>query len=114
MLLPINIKKLIKGQVVETGRIEYKSSWNPESVVHTMCAFANDINNLGGGYIVVGVEEKDGIPQLPPTGLKKNELDYIQKKLVELSNLIQSAYFCDFGYYPNPEKICVRASLSGR
>jgi len=79
MLLPINIKKLIKGQVVETGRIEYKSSWNPESVVHTMFAFANDINNSGGGYIVVGVGEKDGIPQLPPTGLKKNELDDIQK-----------------------------------
>ena len=79
MALHVNIEKLIKGQVVETGRIEYESSWNPELVVHSMCAFANDINNLGGGYIVVGVEEKDGIPQLPPTGLKKNELDDIQK-----------------------------------
>jgi len=79
MAVHVNIEKLIKGQVVETGRIEYKSSWNRESVAHTMCAFANDIHNLGGGYIVVGVEEKEGIPQLPPTGLKKNELDDIQK-----------------------------------
>jgi len=93
MTLPINIEKLIKGQVVETERIEYKSGWNPEKVIHTMCAFANDINNLGGGYIVVGVEENNGIPQLPPKGLKKNELDAIQKKLVELSNTIQPAYF---------------------
>ncbi|MEX2411504.1 MAG: ATP-binding protein, partial [Candidatus Paceibacterota bacterium] len=93
MTLPINIEKLIKGKVVETGRIEYKAGWNPEDVIHTMCAFANDINNLGGGYIVIGVEEKEGVPQLPPVGLQKNQLDAIQKKLVELSNLIQPAYF---------------------
>ncbi len=93
MTLPINIEKLIKGEVVETGRIEYKAGWNPEDVIHSMCAFANDINNLGGGYIVIGVEEKDGIPQLPPVGLQKNQLDAIQKKLLELSNLIQPAYF---------------------
>lgn len=93
MPLPLNIDKLIKGQVVETERIEYKSGWNPERVVRSMCAFANDINNLGGGYIVVGIEEKNGIPQLPPKGLKNYELDIIQKKLVELSNIIQPAYF---------------------
>ena len=61
MNLPINIEKLIKGEVVETERIKYKSGWNPEDVIHSMCAFANDINNLGG-YIVIGVEEKDGVP----------------------------------------------------
>jgi len=62
MALHVNIEKLIKGEVVETGRIEYKAGWNPESVIHSMCAFANDINNLGGGYIIIGIEEKDGIP----------------------------------------------------
>jgi len=66
MTLPINIEKLIKGEVVETERIEHKSGWNPKDVIHSTCAFANDINNLGGGYIVIGVEEKDGVLQLPP------------------------------------------------
>jgi ATP-dependent DNA helicase RecG len=61
MNLPINIEKLIKGEVVETERIKYKSGWNPKDVIHSMCTFANDINNLGG-YIVIGVEEKDGVP----------------------------------------------------
>ena len=93
MALAVNIDKLIKGQVVETDRIEYKSGWNPEDVIHTMCAFANDINNLGGGYMVLGVEEKDGVPQLPPKGLERNQIDSIQKKLLELSNTIQPAYF---------------------
>lgn len=93
MALPINIEKLIKGTVVETERIEFKTGWNPESVLHTMCAFANDMHNLGGGYIVIGVEEKGGNPVLPPSGLQKNQLDAIQRKLVELSNRIQPAYF---------------------
>ncbi|MCW9708835.1 RNA-binding domain-containing protein [Fodinibius salsisoli] len=93
MALPVNIEKLIKGTVVETERIEFKKGWNPEAVIHTMCAFANDINNLGGGYIVIGVDEEDGSPILPPAGLQKNQLDAIQKKLVELSNKIQPTYF---------------------
>src|SRR5699024_2332280 len=36
---------------------------------------------------------KDGTPILPPAGLRKNQLDAIQKKLVELSNRIQPTYF---------------------
>lgn len=93
MALPVNIEKLIQGSVVETERIEFKKGWNPEDVIHTMCAFANDINNLGGGYIIIGIEEEDGGPVLPPNGLKQNQLDAIQKKLVELSNRIQPTYF---------------------
>jgi predicted HTH transcriptional regulator len=79
MALHVNIENLIKGEVVETGRIEYKSGWNPERVIHSMCAFVNDINNLGGGYIVIGVEEKDGILQLTTVGLQKNQLDAMKR-----------------------------------
>ena len=66
MALPVNINQLISGKTVEWDRIEFKRGWNPEEIVHTLCAFANDINNWGGGYIVIGIEEKDGIPVLPP------------------------------------------------
>lgn len=58
MALPININKLLSGRVVETERLEFKEGWNPEAVLHTMCAFANDVNNWGGGYIVIGFGEK--------------------------------------------------------
>lgn len=54
MALPINIEQLLGGHSVERERIEFKKGWNPEDIVHTICAFANDINNWGGGYIVVG------------------------------------------------------------
>ncbi len=47
MHLPINIDNILHGQTVEWQRLEFKKSWNPEGVLHTMCAFANDITNLG-------------------------------------------------------------------
>ena len=55
MSLPINIKELVHGKVVEWERLEFKAGWNPEEILHSICAFANDINNWGGGYIIVGV-----------------------------------------------------------
>jgi ATP-dependent DNA helicase RecG len=48
-------------------------------VLHTMCAFANDINNWGGGYIIVGIEEKNGMPVLPPKGLDAAQIGKFKK-----------------------------------
>ena len=66
MALPINIEELLSGRVVETERLEFKEGWNPQAVLHTMCAFANDVNNWGGGYIVIGVEENNIGPAFFP------------------------------------------------
>ena len=49
MALPVNIDDLINHRKVEWARIEYKEGWNPEKVLHTLCAFANDIDNWVGG-----------------------------------------------------------------
>ena len=62
MALPVNIDDLINHRKVECARIEYKEGWNPEKVLHTLCAFANDLDNWGGGYVILGVEEKNGKP----------------------------------------------------
>lgn len=51
MSLPLNIDDLIHQRKVESARIEYKNDWNPEKVLHSVCAFANNIDNWGGGYI---------------------------------------------------------------
>src|SRR3989337_679041 len=93
MALPININDLITCRTVESERIEFKEGWNPEEVNHTLCAFANDINNWGGGYIVIGVQEKDGMPVLPPVGLKAPAIDKIQKDLLNLCNRLKPNYF---------------------
>ena len=57
MAMPINIKNLKNFRVMESNRVEFISGWNPTPIIHSICAFANDIENVGGGYNVVGVDE---------------------------------------------------------
>lgn len=59
MALPININDLLNKNKVEGNRIEFKTGWNPTKIYQSICAFANDFDNLGGGYILVGVEEEE-------------------------------------------------------
>ena len=83
MALAINIEDLLNKQKIESNRIEFKKGWNPEDVVHSICAFANDMHNWGGGYIVIGVEEDNGTPMLPPIGID------IQKEVLNLMHKIE-------------------------
>ena len=92
MHLPINIEDVLHGQTVEWERLEFKQGWNPEAVLHTMCAFANDFHNLGGGYILIGVAENQGQPVLPPAGLLTSKLDAIQKEILEIGHRMQPHY----------------------
>ncbi len=92
-MLPININDLLKGKPVEWERLEFKEGWNPLDVLHTICAFANDFHNLGGGYIIIGIREQDGRPMLPPVGLDPGQIDAIQKEILNLGfNAIQPYY----------------------
>ena len=84
--LPINIDHLLRHRAIEGERIEYKAGWNPQSVLHTICAFANDFHNLGGGYLVLGVEEHNGRPVLPPRGIDLDAINSIQKELLNLGH----------------------------
>lgn len=93
MALPVNIDALVHGNTVEWERLEFKQGWNPEDVVHSMCAFANDLHNWGGGYIIVGVAENQGQPVLPPAGLQQNQLDKIQGEIIQLAHQISPNYF---------------------
>lgn len=99
MALPINIDELLHGNAVEWDRIELKKGWNPEDIIHTLCAYANDINNWDGGYIIIGVEEENEKAKLPPIGLNVQELDAIQKKLIELSHKLSPVYIPVFQPY---------------
>lgn len=93
MAIPININDLIDCRVVESNRVEFKSDWNPTPIIHSICAFANDIDNVGGGYIVVGVEEKDGTPVLPVKGIPQERVDGILKELIGLCHMIEPLYY---------------------
>jgi len=92
--IPIALDDLLQGHSIEWERLEFKAGWNPLEVLHTICAFANDFNNLGGGYLILGIEQdKDGRPKLPPSGIPIEKVDGIQKGLLELGfSAIQPAY----------------------
>lgn len=92
MTIPANIDDLLNRRVVESTRIEFKAGFNPNAVIHTICAFANDVDNIGGGYIVIGVEEQDGSPLHPVKGVPQAEVDGILKQLVGLCHKIEPLY----------------------
>ncbi|MCK4394660.1 putative DNA binding domain-containing protein, partial [Candidatus Bipolaricaulota bacterium] len=92
--LPINLDDLLRRRKVERERIEYKAGWNPDPILRTVCAFANDFANLGGGYIVIGQDcDEDGVPIFSPVGLRANQLDPIQQELLRYCHLMQPNYF---------------------
>lgn len=94
MALPINIEDLLNKKRLESNRIEFKASWNPDKIYHTICAFATDLENTGGGYILVGIEEENGIAKRPVKGINELEIDKIMKEMVAYDAKISPSYLC--------------------
>jgi len=85
--LPVNLRNLSYRRTIEDNRVEFKGTWDDKvkgSVLRTISVFANDLYNLNGGYIILGIDESDGQLILPPRGLKDNRIDTIQKEIVGL------------------------------
>ncbi|MDE6238959.1 MAG: hypothetical protein K2M54_03115 [Muribaculaceae bacterium] len=47
MALPINMEDLLRQRKVKSNRIEFKKGWNPDRRYCSICAFANDFDNIG-------------------------------------------------------------------
>ena len=94
MALAINIEDLLNKQRIESNRIEFKKGWNPASIYHSVCAFANDFDDLGGGYIVVGVDtdEATGVAIRPVNGIPTEMIDGILQDMVGYNNKISPYY----------------------
>lgn len=92
MALPTSINTLLSGGVVEWARIEFKETWDPQASLKTICAFANDIDNWGGGYLVIGVSQgKDGRPG-ELKGVPEERVDTYLKDMLNKCKLIQPDY----------------------
>lgn len=92
MPVPTNIKTLLSGNVVEWARIEFKTSWDPQASLKTICAFANDIDNWGGGYIVIGVAQDDDGRPAKLVGVPPSKVDSYLKDILNKCKLIQPDY----------------------
>jgi len=74
----------------ESESVEWKENGDDKnieiSITKTICAFANDISNLGGGYFVCGAKEiKDeyGFQKVKYTGLSADKLKKIEGKVLQ-------------------------------
>ena len=75
---PIEVDSLLNGSV-ESKCLEFKACWDqyttgPE-VLRKIYEFANDYDNLNGGYVVIGVEQRCGQAVRPPSGLSAEEVE---------------------------------------
>lgn len=94
--VPFDLDDLVHARAVESNRRELKATWSApakEQVVRTICAFANDLLNMNGGYVVIGLEQdENGRPVLPPRGLGDHNLDKMQSELYGLCRQITPEY----------------------
>ena len=91
--LPINLADLLRQRTVEGDRIEYKAGWNPDAIVRTLCAFANDFENLGGGYIVIGQDcDANGQPVFPTDWFGHQSVGQDSARTAGHCNLIQPPF----------------------
>ncbi len=82
----INLNELSKR---ESESVEWKRNGDDpaiaKSIVKTITAFANDLANSGGGYVVCGAEEtqdENGFPTVVFQGLTSNRLAEIEGKVM--------------------------------
>ena len=73
----------------------------------TICAFANDIENQDGGYILIGVEEKNGRPVLPVSSIDPEEIDKIEKDLLNKCHFIEPFFLPRIEKYQIDDKYIV-------
>lgn len=92
MSIPITIEKLLNENIVESARIEFKENFNLGETLKTISAFANDTDNWGGVYIVIGFKENQGQIDLLNSGLNINEIDNIQKDILRYCNFLKPKY----------------------
>lgn len=91
MSIPTNLQTLLAGNKVEWERVEFKESWNPSASLKTICAFANDLNNWGGGYVVIGVRDEADKPR-ELVGVTSEKADAWLKDILNKCRLIQPSY----------------------
>ena len=91
MAIPISIESLLTGAVIENARIELKETWDAAASLKTICAFANDIDNWGGGYLIIGVRENsDGSREV--IGVNPAAVDRTLKDMLNACKRISPDY----------------------
>jgi predicted HTH transcriptional regulator len=95
----------------ESEKVEWKENGDDKdvvkSIVKTISAFANDIANVGGGYVVCGAKEtKDefGFPKVIYSGLSSSKMKEIEGKVLQhCRDYVSPSIAVQFSEIDNPE-----------
>ena len=70
----------------ESEQVEWKENVaDIDHVIEALCAFANDLANLGGGYVVCGAREvadEHGFPRMVRSGLTSSRLREVENRVL--------------------------------
>ena len=72
----------------ESNRVDWKRGGDPENIVETLAAFANDYEQVGGGSALCGIEEvtdSQGVVTSRITGVSSVEALRLKNRIFELS-----------------------------
>ncbi len=84
---PVHMTALELDQLLssENNKVDWKSSGDPEKIVKTLTAYANDFEEAGYGMVICGVEEsKDNLPHPLVTGLPQGVLKTLRDRVFNL------------------------------
>jgi predicted HTH transcriptional regulator len=86
------VADLITRRHPEDLRTEYKATLaeDEERFLPTVSAFANDLANLNGGVVIIGIAEEEGMPVL--RGVPAIDVDRTRRRVVELTHRIKPEY----------------------
>jgi hypothetical protein len=76
---------LLEEARVESFQLELKAGWDEHTkpaILRTICAFANDLLDHDGGYVILGVEDAGGSATLPPKGLPPESIEQVSKEIL--------------------------------
>lgn len=88
-----SIENILNRSYSDKKHIVLLEEYNPDSFLKTISAFANDIDNSGSGYIILGIKEEYGKFVEPVKDFQINELDEIRKDILRCCNFLEPEYF---------------------
>lgn len=94
MSIPIDTEDLVWARRIEECRVALHPGWDPKGIVRDLCAFANDIEGYGCGYIVIGAVKREREREI--VGIPDEELDKIEREFRQLCDSLVPCYVPTF------------------
>ena len=100
--------------------MDWKATGDPENIVETLVAFANDYEEAGGGCVLCGIEETEddkGATEARVTGISNPDAKRLSDRIFELSLALSTPpiepQFDSYSLGEDRQILVVRTAASG-